>query len=344
LNKLIVHIVRHFCRQGGMENYVWSLTHELANLGLPVIVVCEYNELPESHLITVHAVERSTSKRRWRKMVDFRARAKMLCDQLFDRRDVIIHSHERSLGHDITTFHGELFDQVPFYVRALSPRIRAWQDLEREELLTPNVGWVLSVSNRIQSDLLKNYPALKTKKLALAPPGVAENEIRVRQRALQGYRCVFVGHEWRRKGLDIAVACVEKAREFRPDLTLDVFGVDRSALPREISDLSWIKVHGWVRRVPWEEYDLLIHLARREPFGMVVAEARKAGVPVLCSKNVGALDLNLRDVYEVSIELDVATIGAKLLNALELRQSSTETPWTWRDLALMMVERIYSDV
>ncbi|MDX8378008.1 MAG: glycosyltransferase, partial [Mariprofundales bacterium] len=35
-----LHIVREYGQVGGMENYVWHLTHELALLGHHVLILC----------------------------------------------------------------------------------------------------------------------------------------------------------------------------------------------------------------------------------------------------------------------------------------------------------------
>ena len=56
---------------------------------------------------------------------------------------------------------------------------------------------------------------------------------------------------------------------------------------------------GWRQMIPWEEYEVLIHPAKKEPFGMVVAEARSHGVKVLTSSEVGSVDLGFNDLIAV---------------------------------------------
>jgi UDP-glucose:(heptosyl)LPS alpha-1,3-glucosyltransferase len=70
--------------------------------------------------------------------------------------------------------------------------------------------------------------------------------------------------------------------------------------------LPWITFHGWTAQVPFGEYDLLIHPAREEPFGMIVPEALASGCKVLVSENVGAGEIiseNLRSI-EISQSSD----------------------------------------
>ena len=65
--------------------------------------------------------------------------------------------------------------------------------------------------------------------------------------------------------------------------TLDVFGPSGAELPKRITSKKWINVRGYSAVVPWLEFDMLIHLARKEPFGMVISEARANGLPVVTS-------------------------------------------------------------
>ena len=90
----------------------------------------------------------------------------------------------------------------------------------------------------------------------------------------------YLSVKWKRKGLDIAIRIIQQYRKQKPGATLTVFGVEHKELPRSMKGLSWVTVNGWDARIPWDQFDLLIHPARKEPFGMVVAEARSFGLPV----------------------------------------------------------------
>ena len=41
MSRSVVQVVRRFGCVGGMESYVWFLSHELIRLGYQVVVVCE---------------------------------------------------------------------------------------------------------------------------------------------------------------------------------------------------------------------------------------------------------------------------------------------------------------
>jgi UDP-glucose:(heptosyl)LPS alpha-1,3-glucosyltransferase len=99
----------------------------------------------------------------------------------------------------------------------------------------------------------------------------------------------FVGREWQRKGLERAAAIVAGLRRHRPQLELWVVGPD----PAEVAQLfaGWdggYRLLGWADDFSvYAQLDLLLHPARAEPYGMVIAEAMAAAVPVVVSERCG---------------------------------------------------------
>ena len=84
-----------------------------------------------------------------------------------------------------------------------------------------------------------------------------------------------MGREWKRKGLQKAVeVCQALSEKF--SVGLDVFGVSTNDLPRELKR-SFVNYRGHQAQIPFMEYDLLIHPAVSEPFGMVVIESLSNG-------------------------------------------------------------------
>ncbi|EGG94340.1 lipopolysaccharide core biosynthesis protein [gamma proteobacterium IMCC1989] len=131
--------------------------------------------------------------------------------------------------------------------------------------------------------------------LAPAYPGVTAEFSNI-QRQSDGRTVVgFLGHEWKRKGLDIACLIVTSLRELLPEVHFLVAGCN----PEEIQPLfeRWpvdsYTLAGWVGEP--EQFlgkiDLLIHPARSEPFGMVVAEANAVGIPTIVSEHCGVAAL-----------------------------------------------------
>jgi UDP-glucose:(heptosyl)LPS alpha-1,3-glucosyltransferase len=105
--------------------------------------------------------------------------------------------------------------------------------------------------------------------------------------------CVFVGQDFERKGLDIAI----RAMAGVPDTTLRVVGGDDPAMFRALAAAEGVADRvvfiGATRDVAaqLEDADLLLFPTRREPFGMVGVEAMLCGVPTVVSDLAGFAEI-----------------------------------------------------
>jgi len=342
----VLHIVRRFGPVGGMERYVWRLTHELSQLGVYVQVLCQTVEGTVDPAIQVHRVDSSVERRRWKAMRDFRGSCEEFWAGFPDNSKVIVHSHERCAFHNVTTFHGPpiggVGSQFPWWKR-LQPRIKAWSRFEQAELLGSQVVAVIPVSSMIRNALKRIYPNVAHRMKNPGWPGLDYTDRK--QNLGTGTKLLFVGREWKRKGLDIAINAYLKVKANHPGVTLDVYGVLESEVPRSlrVADRG-VTFRGWQAVVPYELYDLLIHPARDEPFGMVVPEARAAGLSILISDRVGALDLPLSNVIKLSLHDDSLAWSRAIVDALRSEKPDSEVCWTWSDLAKWHVTDVYTDM
>ena len=345
---LIVQIVKQFGPVGGMESYVWRLTHGLSERGFLVAVVCEQVIGEVSANIDVIQVEKSPEKPRWKSMLLFRARVDLLLKDRFQGQKIIVHSHERSLSHHVTTFHGPPINanENLNWIHKLTPRIRGWMKMERHELLSPSVQCVVPVSSKVQDALTYEYPDLKSKQLQLGWPGVEPvSDFKTQDDSGRvSLRFVFVGKEWRRKGLRRAIDIAEAFRVSNPNVSLDVFGVDPSDVPKNLSKKTGVRFKGWSSEIPWANYDVLIHPAENEPFGMVIAEARSHGVAVLMSDRVGAADLAFSNVRIVPVDAPLSEWESALQRLLASPDRSSEVKWTWNELVDLHCQTIYAQL
>lgn len=340
----VLHVVRRFGPVGGMEKYVWRLTSELLELGVEIDILCQSVECDVDPRITIHLLESSTDRRRWKAMRDFRNKCNQFWLAFNAKDDVIVHSHERCNFHHITTFHGppigDHFKCAPWWKR-IQPRLKAWAQFEEIELCSSGVKAVVPVSSIVEDVLQAIYPDISSRIRKPAWPGV--DPCLVRENEGRGYRLVFVGREWHRKGLDVALAAYSQARKCIPMLTLDVFGVSASDLPKFMSrNFSEVSFHGWETKIPFEKYDVLIHPARVEPFGMIVPEARAAGLSVIVSDRVGATDLPLSGIKIVDSCASQAEWSAAVQEVFESPRPESEICWTWRQLAEWHLNNLYS--
>lgn len=286
----VLHIVRQFGPVGGMERYVWELAQAQEELGHDVSVLCEVCHKKAG--MKVYELGQGLRKPRWLSALLFswKVTAWIKSNPQSDR---VIHSHETTATHHLTTFHGPPFARIrqgPWWKR-LSLRVHANLWLEKRELCGVQVQYVVPNSKLIADELLAAYPNT-SKHLALPIiPGVSVGETRPnRQISPTGGVIGFIGKEWKRKGLDRVVSIVEELYKTRPDCELWVVGPE----PKEVSHLfnRWkggYKLLGCANaRDIIPQLDLLIHPARREPFGMVITEALASQVPVVVSSQCGA--------------------------------------------------------
>ena len=290
----VVQVVRRFGPVGGMESYVWHLSQELVRLGCQVTVICEERFCDDISGVRVLSVPKARPKPRWLALMQFSGRVRECLGSTGLATDVI-HSHERTSVHHVTTFHGPPFAHVknrPIW-KLLSIRIGAHLWLERRELLGPQVRTVIPNSRVIASELKHYYPAVKATLGAPIPPGVFGVPVRdLRQVSAGGGVIGFVGKEWKRKGLDFAFEVFRFLRQRRPHLRFLIIGPDQGAVS-ELSESSdnAVQILGWKEAAPdYKDMDLLLHPAKQEPFGMVVIEAMAARVPVVISDVCGAAD------------------------------------------------------
>ena len=339
----IIHIVRRYGLFGGMESYVCHLTHELLNFDLNIEVVCEQFKGDPDKRITLHTIKKSSAERRWAAMIDFRKNVNLLLASRKNDRFTIIHSHERCMCHQVTTFHGPPFNA--HFLSYLSARVRAWKQMEKEEICGPSVQAVLTVSQKICETLSHRYPALTKKKIYTAYPGVnfpKSSEIVTPSRRKPTGKVIFVGREWKRKGLAKAIEIIQA---FRGEIVLHVFGPDPKDLPRYMKDLREVEFKGWHQTIPWREYDAIIHPAISEPFGMVISEARAFGVPALISREVGAGELDFSGIKTLDLFQSTKDWVEALNDLLQHSHSTTnEILWTWAELAELHATHIYTAI
>lgn len=328
-----IHVVKRFGPVGGMERYVWELTHALAALGTQITVVCEKAHQQPSTAITVIELGEIRAKPRWISMLRFSARVTRLVREngWKGASKTVIHSHERTGVHDVTTFHGPPMSPIKRHkLWWLSPRLITWLWLEKRELLSPGVT-VLPNSLQIQEALAAEYSGIEFGSVAwpavLGPmPKCPTPKSDV----------VFIGHEYYRKGLDRVIDAIELIRQTRP-LTLSVVGAKQDeGLRSLIAGKDWIHNQPWVESLnPSDWGAVLVHPARNEPYGMAVAEAVASGIPAVVTENCGVVGHQLSGLIPIPEDAD-----AQLIAQCVLESSTTSvTPdfFRWSDLATQTV-------
>ena len=344
----ILHIVRRYGPVGGMESYVWHLTSALAIRGHAVIVICEQLLCSPVANVEIVKVDQAQERHRWKSMLFFREAVERCLRERFSGLNIIVHSHERSLSHHVTTFHGPPM-QVSNFERYIwrSRRVSIWQQMESAELFGPNVKMILPVSNQVKEKLVIEHPKIREKEIKVAWPGVEvphDNRPAGSSRSNKEIRLLFVGREWKRKGLDFAVKIVDKFRRSNEFVTLFVKGPEAKDIPFHMRRKKWMVIEGWQKEIDWESYDLLIHPARNEPFGMVVVEARAHGLPVVMSTNVGASEVVSNNIWCIPLDAPVEKWIEALDKATKIERRSGEVGWSWDNVIKFHIEEVYEQL
>jgi UDP-glucose:(heptosyl)LPS alpha-1,3-glucosyltransferase len=292
----IVQIVRNWGPVGGMETYVWSLSEELAKRNCSVTVICEKSHKKTSNSdIRVIEIGQLKQKPRWLLYWRFANRVEEVVQSLRSSQCIVVHSHERSISHDITTFHSMPFAIVKdkAWWKLLSIRVWVYLKLEKQELggfSHQNVR-IIPVSMVIAKIIKKYYPAVVSAIKPAITPGVRSMPTKSNRPTPQdGGTIGFIGKEWRRKGFALFIKIAEQLKIQRPHLKVLVLGPEKE----QVADLcknfqGEISFQGWQSSDRfYQELDLLIHPASSEAYGMVIAEAMSCKVPVLVSDACGA--------------------------------------------------------
>ncbi len=341
----IVQVVKRYGPVGGMERYVWELTRELQQLGHQVTVLCERCHVEKPAGINVVELGETAKRPRWLSQVRFSRRVTRWVREN-PCADRVIHSHERLGVHDVTTFHGPPFATIyeKGWWRFISIRVWVRLYLEQRELETAKI--IVPNSSFISRQLAHYYPEMTHKFSAPIVPGVLPVTLRSQRNvpADCGIIC-FVGWEWQRKGLPMAIEIVAALRRTRPNLELWVVGPDPSELePLFAGWTDGYRLLGWREdNAYFSEVDVLLHPAKAEPYGMVISEAMAARVPVVISDVCGAAEHVTQDAGSVlPLDASIVTWAGAVEQQLARRKPVPQFDRSWGCVA-QEYESIYRE-
>lgn len=336
----IVQIVRNFSQRGGMERYVWELVQTLAQKGFDIIVICEVSATiaQSSPNLRVLEVGRSTLPFSWLRLLDFSRRVHRLLGGLQIKAHVI-HSHERTSVHNITTFHGPPFAKIHDYpwFRKLSLRVWAYLWMEQRELCRQKVTAIVPNSVVIKREIAQYYSCAGVRLVDPITPGVAwVNEKKFQLVSPDAGVIGFVGKEWKRKGLAFFLRIISELLVIRPRLHVLIVGPEESSIKNLLKNF-----HGDYECVGWQvadqlyqRMDLLLHPAASEPYGMVVAEAMSARVPVIVSSACGAsVDVGRENGEVLDLNQPVQDWVRACDKWLNIKSSPPKYSRSWGDVA-----------
>ncbi len=302
--KVLLVVLHADASRGGAEGYTVTLFHRLLAEGHDVRVAAATFEpsIPRDRRVPIdfRGVTRTGRYARFLKSLD---------RHMAGNPDEIVHTMLPVWRCDLYQPQAGLeaaeWKTLPLAKRIGNPRRRAFVATERQLLSGERPPITICLSERTRQHAVEIfgradrfvtvYHAVDETLFEPVPP----------RDAAPSAVCVFVGQDFARKGLDVAIDAIAK----HPTARLRVVGGDDAA-----PYVARAKAHGLAvgfesgsatdrvtfvgatRDVPTQlrDTDAFVFPTRREPFGMVVVEAMLCGVPPIVSRQAGAAEI-IRD-------------------------------------------------
>ena len=228
----IAVLVRNFVITGGAERYTYHISRRLAEQH-DVHIFCQRWDEALIAGLTIHQIPRPLPRPSFVNLLLF----SWFCDQVVDDSFDIIYSNERVRRFDVLSIHCPCYrgfltksrgiKKALLWLRELtSPRGLAYLWLEKGQYSDHPGRFLIADSQMVKDDVLHNYPQLPTTAIGVAYPGVDLEEVdqaladtdpaQVRQQygLPEGQlNLLFVGTEFKRKGLDALLKGFSKLKE-----------------------------------------------------------------------------------------------------------------------------------
>lgn len=296
LEKRRVCIVRRNYRiDGGAEVATGNYIEALARFSKLTLACESWESTDETISIKKLESEGRTRATKYRRFVEKAA-------VFIDRFQGISHSHELIPGSDVVRLgdgiHRSWLEAAGWSWKALlDPFHRYKTNLERDVLRDVRLKYVIVNSRYVGKEVEREF-GINPEKVRLIRNIVRTDfkEVPINSSLKSRKRTVFVGSGWHRKGLHHAIC----ALSFLPkDVTLDVFGIDRSVaryqkLVARMHLQSRVFFRGLKSISPrdLDRFDVMIHPAIYEPFPNVAIEGLSRGLPVVSTHRSGTSDFD----------------------------------------------------
>lgn len=333
----IAVLTKSFILAGGAERYAVELTRRLVRKGHKIDLYARYvDEKLIDGIRHVRVPDRCTFSSAGNSLSFARETARLLDGKKYD----VIHSHERGYLQDVLTLHTFSYKSA---LRKYSPlrrmdmtylSYRSWIYLwiEKRQMTTPRL---VAVSDLIREEIRENYN--RSEGVHVIPPGVDPDQFRPAWIAEQREPLreemgigrdemvvLFVGSEFRRKGLDLLLPAIG------PGMRLVVVGQGerlehyrKMAAERGIGDRLHFTglVRSDVRRF-YAIADVVALPSLSDAFGMSVLEGMACGIPVVTSPCAGVSSL-ISHGENGFVTADSAGLASALIRLLDpsLRRS-----------------------
>ena len=156
---------------------------------------------------------------------------------------------------------------------------RARQEMDDVQLRALNNSFAIVETSDWGKDGAINYYGVNPDKISVFPMGANIEVDEFKKEPHEGIQLLFNGVNWKRKGADLAIECVDILNKLdsASHYTLHLVGCNP---PRQI-DSPYVKFYGFLNRNDKEERELLDHLREIADFFILPTRAECAGI-VFC--------------------------------------------------------------
>lgn len=300
-----IAVIRSECsfRKGGAERYAANLCRALARAGHQVWVVAETFD-PAIHPDLIHvpvAVDHSTSAARTNSFQENSCRAvSALTVDAILALSRAYPSDAFRVSDPLHRFWMEIrYTPVRRFFEKFNPRHRAILALENAILDPANTRMIITNSH-LSKSIIRDYYDYPPERIHVAYNGVDLEKFSPTSEAAAepgAVRLLFVGQDFRRKGLAEVIGALALLKDSRCPPVLRVIGRDRPnpyrALARKLGVESLVTFEGPTGEIEnaYRAADLLVFPTHYDPFANVCLEALACGLPVLTTTTNGASEV-----------------------------------------------------
>lgn len=301
-----IAVIRSECsfRKGGAERYAANLCHTLAEMGHHVWVLAEKFD-PEIHPALIHIpikVNRATS---WSRNNSFHENSQQALKEI-DPDAVLALS--RSFPSDAFRVSDPLHrfwmtirypGKIHRFLQTLNPRHRTILKLEKGILNPANTRMIIT-NSQLSKKIIREYYDYPAERIHVIYNGVDHRQFSPGSylSAENGeIRLLFVGQDFKRKGLTPVIQALGEARKAGFNCNLRVIGRDNPApyqsLAAQLGLAENITFEGPSKTIQdaYRTADLFVFPTFYDPFANVCLEALACGLPVITTTTNGSSEI-----------------------------------------------------
>jgi UDP-glucose:(heptosyl)LPS alpha-1,3-glucosyltransferase len=342
VKKKIALITSNYGAKGGLEKYLGRIGEELLHRGHDVTLLTAGESVPASPFQVVLLKKRG--KLSLLHLLEFDRCAKNYCslhhfDAIFgfDRHFLILSHYRAGNGcHAAYLDHRKLncsfFKRLSF---SFNPLHRLILKMEKETFENPKLQCLFTNSYLVRDEILNYYPRVLPEKIRVVHNGVAWHErrasfeetftkgaeIKKRLGLSDCFQFLFVGHEWKRKGLELLLRSLSLLR--KENFQLSCVGRERkrdyfSALAKECGIENKVLFFPPCADVTpfFQAADCAVIPSYYDPFANVTTEALAMGLYVITSPTNGGKEVLTSSSGTVFSSFDEETLAACLKERL----------------------------